>query len=129
MKFVSAGTTRLQKKYLLGARVAPVFAALAAALVPSYSFAQGGDDCWGPTQLSASAPDAESRDSITLLSNEETARHCHVWTPLADQGLFWALRGSWVRSCLRPHMRAPPSIVFLPMAIRGELSFPQGIPC
>jgi hypothetical protein len=28
-----------------------------------------------------------------------------------------------------PHMRAPPSIVFLPMAIRGELSFPQGIPC
>jgi hypothetical protein len=72
MKFVSAGTTRLQKKYLLGARVAPVFAALAA-LVPSYSFAQGGDDCWGPTQLSASAPDAESRDSITLLSDEETA--------------------------------------------------------
>ena len=27
---------------------------------------------------------------------------CHVWTPLADQGLFLALRGSWVRSCLRP---------------------------
>jgi hypothetical protein len=26
----------------------------------------------------------------------------HVWTPLADQGLFLALRGSWVRSCLRP---------------------------
>ena len=22
---------------------------------------------------------------------------CHVWTPLADQGLFLALRGSWVR--------------------------------
>ena len=57
------------------------------------------------------------------------ARHCHVWTPPADQGLFSALRWSWVRSCLRPHMRAPPSIVFLPMAIRGELSFPQGIPC
>ena len=73
MKFVSAGTTRLQTKYVLGARVAPVFAALAAALVPSYAFAQGGDDCWGPTQLSASAPDAESRDSITLLSDEETA--------------------------------------------------------
>jgi len=30
----------------------------------------------------------------------------------ADQGLFLALRGSWERSCLRPHMRAPPSIVF-----------------
>jgi hypothetical protein len=45
------------------------------------------------------------------------------------KGYFSALRGSWERSCLRPHMRAPPSIVFLPMAIRGELSFPQGIPC
>jgi hypothetical protein len=73
MKFVSAGTTRLQTKYLLGERVAPVFAALAAALVPSYAFAQSGDDCWGPTQLSASAPDAESRNSITLLSDGETA--------------------------------------------------------
>jgi hypothetical protein len=72
MKFVSAETTRLQTKYLLRARIAPVVAALAA-LVPSYSFAQGGDDCWGPTQLIASAPDAESRDSITLLSDEETA--------------------------------------------------------
>jgi hypothetical protein len=39
MKLVSVGITRLQKKYLLGARVAPVFAAPAAALVPSYSFA------------------------------------------------------------------------------------------
>jgi hypothetical protein len=73
MKTLSAGTPRLQKKYLLGAPVAPVFAALAAALVPSHSFAQGGDDCCGPAQLSASAPDAESRDSITLLSDEETA--------------------------------------------------------
>jgi hypothetical protein len=33
-------------------------------------------------------------------------RHRHVWTPLADQGLFLALRGSWVRSCLRPFARA-----------------------
>jgi hypothetical protein len=41
-------------------------------VAPSHSFAQGGDDCWGPAQLSASAPDAESRDSITLLSDEET---------------------------------------------------------
>jgi hypothetical protein len=72
MKIVFAGVCRLQKNYLLGARLAPVFAALAAALLPSHSFAQGGDDCWGPAQLSASAPDAESRDSITLLSDEET---------------------------------------------------------
>ena len=27
---------------------------------------------------------------------------CHVWTSPADQGLFSALRWSWVRSCLRP---------------------------
>src|SRR5580693_896894 len=33
------------------------------------------------------------------------ARRCHVWTPLADQGLFLALHGSWVRSCLRPCAR------------------------
>ena len=79
IKFVFAGATRLhkiyvrQKRYLLGARVAPVFAALAATFVPSCSFAQSGDDCWGPTQLSASAPDADSRDSITLLSDKEMA--------------------------------------------------------
>ena len=41
--------------------------------VPSYSLAQGRDDCWGPAQLRASAPDAKSRDSITMLSDEETA--------------------------------------------------------
>ena len=34
-----------------------------------------------------------------------TPGHRHVWTPLADQGLFLALRGSWVRSCLRPFAR------------------------
>ena len=72
MKILSARTPRLQKRYLLVARVAQVFAPLAAALVPSCSLAQG-DDCWGPAQLTASAPDAESRDSITLLSDEETA--------------------------------------------------------
>jgi hypothetical protein len=41
-----------------------------AALVPSHAFAQS---CWGPAQLSASAPDAESRDSITRLSDADTA--------------------------------------------------------
>ena len=48
-------------------------AALATALVPSYSLAQGQDDCWGPAQLRASAPDAASRNSITMLSDEDTA--------------------------------------------------------
>jgi hypothetical protein len=32
----------------------------------------------------------------------EPGWHCHVWTSPADQGLFSALRWSWVRSCLRP---------------------------
>jgi hypothetical protein len=44
-----------------------------AALVPSHAFAQSRVDCWGPAQLSASAPDAESRDSITRLSDADTA--------------------------------------------------------
>jgi hypothetical protein len=44
-----------------------------AALVPSHAFAQNRVDCWGPAQLSASAPDAESRDSITKLSDADTA--------------------------------------------------------
>jgi hypothetical protein len=48
-------------------------AAALAALVPSYALAQARDDCWGPAQLSASAPDAESRGSITMLSDENTA--------------------------------------------------------
>src|SRR6202142_3698771 len=50
-----------------------IVAAALAALVPSYALAQIPDDCWGPAQLSASAPDAESRDSITMLSDEDTA--------------------------------------------------------
>jgi hypothetical protein len=33
---------------------------------------------------------------------EKAPGRCHVWTAPADQGLFSALRGSWVRSCLRP---------------------------
>jgi hypothetical protein len=51
----------------------PIVAAALAALVPSCALAQGGEECWGPAQLSASAPDAKSRDSITLLSDEDTA--------------------------------------------------------
>jgi hypothetical protein len=50
-----------------------VVTALAGALIPSYALAEDRDDCWGPAQLSASAPDAKSRDSITMLSDEDTA--------------------------------------------------------
>jgi hypothetical protein len=32
-----------------------------------------------------------------IFIQRDNFRHCHVWTPLADQGLFLALRGSWVR--------------------------------
>src|ERR1700683_1677696 len=34
--------------------------------------------------------------------------HSHVWTALADQGLFVVMRGSRVRSCLRPFWRGTP---------------------
>ena len=50
-----------------------VAAALITMLVPSYGLAQAGGECWGPAQLSASAPDAKSRDSIAMLSDEDTA--------------------------------------------------------
>jgi hypothetical protein len=50
-----------------------IVAAALAALVPSCALAQARDDCWGPAQLRASAPDAESRGSITMLSDENTA--------------------------------------------------------
>jgi len=50
-----------------------IVAAALAALVPSRALAQVPDDCWGPAQLSASAPDAESRDSITMLSDDDSA--------------------------------------------------------
>jgi hypothetical protein len=50
-----------------------VVATALAALVPSCALAEVRDDCFGPAQLSASAPDAESRDSITMLSDEDTA--------------------------------------------------------
>ena len=51
----------------------PIVAAALAALVPSCALAQGAEECWGPAQLSASAPDPEFRDSITMLSDEDTA--------------------------------------------------------
>jgi hypothetical protein len=43
-----------------------------------------------------------SRQRPGELRSPWDSRSCHVWTPLADQGLFLALRGWWVRSCLRP---------------------------
>ena len=54
MKFGFAGTTRLhkryvrQKRYLLGVRVAPVFAALAATFGPLLHLPQRGDDSLVP---------------------------------------------------------------------------------
>jgi hypothetical protein len=50
-----------------------IAATLAAALVSNHALAQDRNDCWGPAQLRASAPDAASRDSITMLSDEDTA--------------------------------------------------------
>ena len=51
----------------------------------------------------------------------------HVWTAPRRQGLVEALRTLRVRSCLRPHMRAPPSIVFC--RCRSEVSsLPAGHP-
>ncbi len=48
--------------------------------------------------LAAAEPDV-------VCLQELKAQHCHVWTALADQGLFWTMRWSWVRSCLRPLTR------------------------
>jgi len=42
---------------------------------------------------------------LTLENRLLKKRQCHVWMSPADQGLFSALRGSWVRSCLRPFAR------------------------
>ena len=40
------------------------------------------------------------------IAYEKSSRRCHVWMTPADQGLCLALRGSWVRSCLRPLARS-----------------------
>jgi hypothetical protein len=50
-----------------------IAAALAVAMVSNHALAQGRNDCWGPAQLRASAPNAESRDSIIVLSGADTA--------------------------------------------------------
>jgi glycine/D-amino acid oxidase-like deaminating enzyme len=42
------------------------------------------------------------RNTTIIRSNYLLPGLCHVWTTPADQGLFSALRWSWVRSCLRP---------------------------
>ena len=63
---------------------------------------------------------------LTADHNPRREGGVHTIAP-ADQGLFSALRWSWVRSCVRPHMMIPPSMVFA-IAIRGELSFLQGFP-
>ena len=50
-----------------------VAAALTAALVPSYALRRPAMIARGPAQLRASAPDAKSRNSIAMLSDEDTA--------------------------------------------------------
>jgi len=66
-----------------------------------------GGGCEGSPLVSARPPPALSR--ALLLHDHpslgESRATCHVWMSPADQGLFLALRGSWVRSCLRPFAR------------------------
>ena len=40
--------------------------------------------------------------ATTTAAVRRAIQHSHVWTALADQGLFAVMRGSRVRSCLRP---------------------------
>ena len=40
--------------------------------------------------------------ATTTAAVRRAIQHSHVWTALADQGLFGVMRGSRVRSCLRP---------------------------
>jgi hypothetical protein len=57
------------------------------------------------------------KNSCSVVGLDESGavvRRCHVWTPLADRGLFLALRGSSVRSCLRPSCAenlSPPALM------------------
>jgi hypothetical protein len=44
-----------------------------AALLPSCVLAEVRDDCFSPAQLKASAPNAEARGSITMLSDEDAS--------------------------------------------------------
>ena len=60
----------------------------------------------GYTKFAAQGGDWGAIITDVMATQGHPERWCHVWTPLADQGLFLALRGSWVRSCLRPFARA-----------------------
>src|ERR1700722_20365527 len=75
----------------------------------SRAFEPQADAGWPP---SLASPVSFRRATQTYKAVRRAIQHSHVWTALADQGLFAVMRGSRVRSCLRPHMRAPPSIVF-----------------
>src|ERR1700730_10982259 len=58
--------------------------------------------------------------------------HSHVWT-LADQGLFGVMRGSRVRSCLRPFARrigsAGPDVVRWLICLIKRTSFALRLCC
>ena len=63
----------------------------------------GYDGFWIYRALTARGVACTVLDSASIQVSRRARRgHCHVWTSLADQGRFLALRGSWVRSCLRP---------------------------
>ena len=89
---------------------------------------------WLPRQLDIDRTSNQEIQEIVLTTNLTPHKRLGFNTPCLD-GAPWSrvalevLRTSRERSCLRPHMMAPPSIVILPMPIRGELSFPQGFPC
>ena len=58
-----------------------------------------------PRQRQAPDPPGIIAGTLAYMAPEQTGRLRHVWTAPADQGLFSALRRSWVRSCLRPFAR------------------------
>jgi hypothetical protein len=57
-----------------------------------------------PTRVSISSAFPVGSGKECSMSDEAPGR-CHVWMSPADQGLFSALRWSWMRSCLRPCAR------------------------
>ena len=57
-------------------------------------------------------------------------QHSHAWMALADQGLCFAANAMFSSAVMSSASHEGSSVNgFLLMAIRGELSFPQGIPC
>ena len=71
----------------------------------------------------------EEQPKRSSVASATVAGHRHVWTTPADQGLiFGSVRVLGAVMSSASHDGSSVNS-FLPMAIRGELSFPQGIPC